>query len=372
MTCSRRHCLSSLATMGMLGTALGPIKSAWSQDDVSLDNLYVRDRLDEACDLAVSFLLKAQRPEGSISDRGHAIALTSLAIMALASVGVEPGEPGERGRAMRAALDFVLQDGNQMESGYYGDRDGSRMYGHGIITLMLTEMLGMGATEEQNRLIHERLEAALRLLLSSQSVSKPSKFQGGWRYAPGSTDSDLSVTIWQLMALRSAKNDGMKVPAEAIESSLGYLRESFTGRRFDDGTKAGTVSEGGFSYTPGQSRPTFAMTAAGLLAMQVCGQYEAPEVAAAADWLLAHRPKSKERYLYYGLYYYAQGMHQYGGKHAEESNRIVSSVLLPTQRRDGSWLAPGPEERNVGFVYSTSLAILSLSVRFHYLPIYQR
>ncbi|MEL7338073.1 MAG: hypothetical protein AAFN70_17905, partial [Planctomycetota bacterium] len=67
-----------------------------------------------------------------------------------------------------------------------------------------------------------------------------------------------------------------------------------------------------------------------------------------------------------------QGMHQVGGQYAKESAKIVADMLLPRQRRDGSWLAPGGEERNVGMVYSTSLAILSLSVRYHYLPIYQR
>ena len=241
------------------------------------------------------------------------------------------------------------------------------MYGHGIVTFMLTEMLGMGATPEQNEMIHDRLEQAIRLILSSQAVRKERKLEGGWRYSPDSRDSDLSVSIWQLMALRSAKNDGMNVPSESIDQALQYLRNSYTGRQ-----SGATVGEGGFSYTPGQSRPSFTMTAAGLLAMQVCGQYEAPEVVAAADWLFSHRPKSNERYLFYGLYYYAQGMHQVGGKYAEESERVVSTLLLPRQRTDGSWMSPGGEERNVGLVYSTSLALLSLSVRYHYLPIYQR
>ncbi|MEM6472157.1 MAG: hypothetical protein AAF802_21525 [Planctomycetota bacterium] len=366
---NRRCCIRRAAATG-LGAISGITtlqRMCGAQEEVSLDTLYVRDRLDEACDRAAEFLLRNQRSKGSITDLGHELALTSLAIMALAAIGIEPADPGRRGRAMRMALDFVLKENNQEKAGYYGSRDGSRMYGHGIVTLMLTEMMGMGATEEQNILIHERLESAIRLILSSQAVRKSRQFQGGWRYSPGSTDSDLSVSIWQLMALRSAKNDGMKVPIEAIESSLSYLRGSFTGRRKDDG-----VSPGGFSYTPGQARPTFAMTGAGLLAMQVCGKYEANEVAAAADWLLAHPPKVNERYLFYGLYYYAQGMYQFGGKHAEESRKIVSSILLPNQRGDGSWMAPNGEERNVGLVYSTSLAILSLSVRFHYLPIYQR
>ncbi|WP_182866989.1 prenyltransferase/squalene oxidase repeat-containing protein [Stieleria mannarensis] len=338
-----------------------------AQEPPSIDNLYIDDELDQACDRAIDFLLRNQRSTGAITDRGHELALTSLAIMALAAIGTEPAEPTRRGRAMRAALDFVLGPHHQNEAGYFGAHDGSRMYGHGIVTLMLTEMLGMGATAQQNEIIHDRLELALRLILSSQAVRKERKLEGGWRYSPQSRDSDLSVSIWQLMALRSAKNDGMNVPSESIEQALQYLRNSFTGRRTASG-----VGEGGFSYTPGQTRPSFTMTAAGLLAMQVCGQYDAPEVAAAADWLLSHEPKSNERYLFYGLYYYAQGMHQVGGKHADRSSRVVSTLLLPRQRRDGSWMSPGGEERNVGLVYSTSLALLSLSVRYHYLPIYQR
>ena len=39
------------------------------------------------------------------------------------------------------------------------------------------------------------------------------------------------------------------------------------------------------------------------------------------------------------------------------------------QRSDGSWAGNGQEHDPV---YSTSLAILALSVRYHYLPIYQR
>jgi hypothetical protein len=338
-----------------------------AQEPISIDNLYVDDRLDRACDQAIEFLLRNQRASGAITDRGHELALTGLAIMALAALGVEPAEPTRRGRAMAAALEFVLDPRYQNDAGYFGSHDGSRMYGHGIVTLMLTEMLGMGATETQNERIHQALEGAVRLILSSQAVRKQRALQGGWRYAPGSADSDLSVTIWQLMALRSAKNDGLEVPGEAIEEALGYLRNSFTGRR----TPAG-VGEGGFSYTPNQSRPSFTMTAAGLLAMQVCGQYDAPEVRAAADWLLQHEPRPSERYLFYGLYYYAQGMHQVGGEHAQRSSQVVSEMLLPRQRNDGSWMAPGGEERNVGLVYTTSLAVLSLSVRYHYLPIYQR
>ena len=42
------------------------------------------------------------------------------------------------------------------------------MYGHGIITLMLTEMLGMSPDQEQDGQIHERCQKAIDLILSSQ------------------------------------------------------------------------------------------------------------------------------------------------------------------------------------------------------------
>ena len=87
---------------------------------------------------------------------------------------------------------------------------------------------------------------------------------------------------------------------------------------------------------------------------------------------LQHPPKLHERFFYYGVYYYAQGMHQVGGKFAEKADRLVPEMLLEAQRSDGAWLARGGEERNYGAVYATALAVLSLSVRYHYLPIYQR
>jgi hypothetical protein len=114
------------------------------------------------------------------------------------------------------------------------------------------------------------------------------------------------------------------------------------------------------------------MTSAGLLAMQVCGQYESPLVLGASDWLLDHPPQWSDRFILYGLYYFAQGMHQRGGTHAQRAAKIVSELLLSKQKANGAWESSGGEEQNAGSVYSTSMAVLSLSVKYHYLPIYQR
>jgi hypothetical protein len=328
------------------------------------------DAVDDTVRRALDYLISKQRADGAIVEHQNETTMTALAIMALASAGTTTSEQSPRGEALRRALAFVLAPDRQDKDGYYGNRDGSRMYGHGIIALMLTEMLGMGADEEQDRLIHDRCQRAINLILSAQRQSKRVQDRGGWRYTPNSNDSDLSVSVWQLMALRSAKNDGLDVPAEAIEQAVEYLKRSYTARLDSRGQPIGGPA--GFSYIPDQNNPTYTMTAAGLLAMQVCGEYESPLVAGAADWLLAHPPQWNERFFFYGTYYYAQGMYQRGGEHAAAADRMVRQLLIDRQQPDGSWNAPSGEEGGAGKIYSTSLAVLSLSVKYHYLPIYQR
>lgn len=331
---------------------------------------FQKDEVDQAVDKAIAFLISKQRPDGAITDRSYDNTMTSLSIMALGAVGHLAGDPTPEGEAAEKALKYVLAEGRQDDQGYYGKSDGSRMYGHGITTLMLTEMLGMGVDEEQDGLIHERCQKAIDLILRAQKNSRHN-YQGGWRYTPTSNDADLSVSIWQLMALRSAKNDGLKVPSSAIEEALNYLKRSFTARL--DRVGQPDQDAAGFSYTPGQRHATFTMTAAGLLAMQVCGQYDSPLVKGAADWLMQHPPRPRgERFFFYGTYYYAQGMYQRGDKYAEDAGNRVKDLLLKTQRGDGSWQAEGGDEKRLGNVYSTAMAVLSLSVKYHFLPIYQK
>jgi hypothetical protein len=166
------------------------------------------------------------------------------------------------------------------------------------------------------------------------------------------------------MALRAAKNAGFDVPKPAIDDAVGYIR-----RCYDPGEPKQNRL-GGFGY---QSRGReLSTTAEGLLALQVCGQYQIPEVLSASDRLLKEGLRQGERWFFYLGYYYAQGMYQRGGQHATEARRVVAEALLPLQARDGSWEGMGGEERQGGKIYATALAILSLAVKNHFLPIYQR
>ncbi len=332
------------------------------------ENPFKPDEVDQAIDSGIQFLLSKQKENGAIYDRSNPTAITALAVMSLAAVGHLPIHPNETGKAMSQALDFLLLEQNQNEIGYFGKR-GGRMYGHGIVTLTLAEMLGMGIDEEVDSAIREKCQLAINLILRSQKVPKnQSQQQGGWRYSPDSRDADLSVSIWQLMALRSAKNSGLEVPTKAITNAIEYLKRSYKSKIDQEGNPINKVS--GFAYQPG-GHPEYTTTAAGLLAMQVCGEYESPFVLGAADWLLENEPKTNRKFFFYGTYYYAQAMYQRGDEHADKARKLVEEILLPMQKDNGAWQGGGSES-GAGEIYSTSMAMLALAVKYHYLPIYQR
>jgi len=324
-------------------------------------------QVDQSTKRAIEYILSQQQKNGSIVDNNkHHTTMSSLAIMAMLAVGHNPADQTKEGQAMRKALEFVLYRDRQDDKGYFGIKDGSRMYGHGIITLMLAETLGMGIDDNQDRTIRQRLENAVQLILRAQAVKKDNKHKGGWRYNPNSTDSDLSVVSWQLIALRAANGAGLEIPKEAIDKAVDYVKRCY---RKDSKDK----SKGFFCYQPGDGNMRFGSAAGGFLSLQICGQYDAPEVIGAADYFLEYNiPTLQDKeHFYYGMYYYSQGMFQRGGKYADRAREVVREVLLKRQTNDGSWKL-GARDGEGGRVYVTSLALLSMSIHYHYLPIYQK
>lgn len=328
--------------------------------------LAVDDNIDKATQKGVSYLISKQDKRGAIREKDHEeIAMTALSALAIAAIGHQPTDPTPEGKALASALQFILSPERQDKDGYFGNKDHSRMYGHGITTLLLAEMLGMGTDTAMDTQLRNSCQRAVDLILRAQKIPKQNGMEGGWRYTPQASDSDLSVTVWQTMALRAAKNAGLNVDKDAITSAVGYIKRSFKNPR--DKNPNTPV---GFGYEL-KSSPVWSTAAEGLLALQVCGEYEAPEVVATADWLLKTPPKGQSAWFFYGTYYYAQGMHQRGGMYSDEAASRVNEVLLPLQEEDGSWKSTGGSESNLR-IYRTAMAILSLSVKYHYLPIYQR
>ena len=349
------------------------------------------EQVNQSLDRSVAYLISRQHESGCLADERdrykgkreewerhvrerkyqpprHSTALTSMAILSLAALGHQPADPTDEGRAMARAIDYIVDGDVVDDRGYFGAKDHSRMYGHGISSLMLAEMMGMGRDEEQDRKIRKRCQVAIDIILSGQQTQKRSPDHvGGWRYQPDANDSDLSVTVWQLMALRAAKNGGMKVPSTAIDKAIKYIQICYRSERNEDGTPK--QAKAGFCYQLGRG-PEFAATSAGVLALQVCGAYDYPEVEGACEYLLTvEKPSEHKTWFYYGLYYYAQGLAQRGGEQADIARSVTEQLLVKLQRDDGSYQGRGQEDSKI---YTTSMAILSLSVQHHFLPIYQR
>jgi len=315
--------------------------------------------VDAAVARGVSFLMKSQRPNGGwLIDQyqGETTSAAALAMMACLAAGHVPGD-APFDATLQRGLQYILD--HQRPDGLLVDHHGhGPLYCHGISTLFLAEVVAMthGSQAAECR---RALERAVALILDAQAVEKSSRHAGGWRYLARSNDSDLSVSAWQLLALRAAKNAGCDIPADAIDRAVEYVKQC-------------SPSNGrGFAYQPGQAASS-SMTAAGITALQVCGMRDEPLAKTGVDFLQQRLPKSTEPYYLYGMYYTAVAMHHHGGEAWEQTQPTVFRELLRRQQADGGWPAGNAAEAPLGRVYSTSLALLALTVEYGYLPIYQR
>ncbi len=312
--------------------------------------------VDAAIVKALKFLAKQQRPDGGWeADSGNeSTAITSLAVMAFLAAGHVPSE-GPYGQIIDRGIGFVLH--HQNANGMIVNKKGhGLMYDHGISTLMLAEVAGM-TNGNQSEPVRKALEKAVRLILQAQMVPKTRRDEGGWRYQPAGKDSDLSVTAWQLLALRAAKDIGCDVPVQNIDLAVGYVKKCSTGQ--------------GFGYQPGNGS-TVNMTASGVLALQVCDHHNDDLVISGMEYLQRQPLQHGETWFFYGAYYNAISVYKYGGADWDRTKSHLFEELLPIQEASGSWRARNQNEETQGPVYATSLGVLALSVEYGYLPIYQR
>lgn len=314
--------------------------------------------VDASITRSLEYLAQAQLPSGSwrLDGYGEDTSGTSLAVMAFLAAGHIPNE-GPYGLHITRGIRWVCshQEANGM---LVHRRSHGPMYSHGISTLMLAEAVGM-VSEEDSALVRRALERGILLIIQAQAVKKDIRHAGGWRYQVDSRDSDLSVTGWQVLSLRAAKDAGCDVPAECIDAAVAYVKRcSVRGNR-------------GFGYEPGHGQ-TPVLTGTGITCLEVCGDHEAAETVGGADWLLNNPLRYDANYFYYGAYYTGVGMAKLGGQYAERTRTQLRELLLAAQQPDGSWMPKHGSEHGAGKVYATSLAILALTVEYHYLPIYQR
>jgi hypothetical protein len=323
---------------------------------------------DKAINEGLAYLAREQHADGSFGTVFHKgnVAITSLAALAFMSGGHQPGR-GKYGKNVSRALDFMLKQEVRMpQGGYLYNREGIHnglhgpMYGHGFATLFLGEVYGMAHKKELRDKLKTTLRNAVQLIVKTQNQ------EGGWRYRPDSRDADISVTICQIMALRSARNGGIAVPKSTVDRCIKYVKDC----RNDDG---------GFRYTMQQLQPSgFARSAAGVVALYSAGVYKGPEIEKGLEYLMKFKPgavnqwnnqgfREMQMHYFYGHYYAVQAMWTAGGKYWKEWYPAIRDELLTTRRpQEGVW------DDRICPHYGTAMASIILQIPNNYLPILQK
>jgi hypothetical protein len=259
-----------------------------------------------------------------------------------------PGR-GQYGDNVQKCLNFVLA--SCQESGLISsDQSHGPMYGHGFATLFLGEVFGMTGDEQ----VKEKLQRAVRLIEQTQNR------EGGWRYQPVPFDADISVTICQVMGLRSARDAGIKVEKATIDNAVKYVL-------------ACRNPDGGFSYMArqgGGGGSGFARSAAGVSALYYAGKFEGDELTSGLNYLKQFTPgkgmaADTEGHYFYGHYYAVQAMFLAGGDYWATWYPAIRDQLCARQNsQTGAWSGDFSED------YATSMALIILQMPNRYLPVY--
>ena len=275
---------------------------------------------------------------------------------------------------------YVPQDAVSNQSAHY--------YSHGIATIALCEAYGMTRDEK----LRSAAQRALDFIVAGQHPTL-----GGWRYS-FQTDTDTSVTGWQVMALKSGELAGLQVPGATFSKVSGWLNAA----------KAPPTAPGEYVYSPyakdgvdpksGRKidrwhlrNPTNTMTAAGLLMRLYLGwSRDHAELRAGADYLAKNLPVTNTRAATpeqqrkhggrsprdtYYWYYATQVMYHMRGNYWKAWYDRLYPILIDDQIKEGSmagsWNPAGDAwGEQGGRIYVTTLNLLSLEVYYRHLPIH--
>src|SRR5262245_52039940 len=355
-----------------LGAACGFAAAALARagdDDKTPDGSAAKDMItaeaQRVIDRGLASLANSQRAGGDWGDRQYTgnVAVTSLGALAFMAGGHQCGR-GPYGKHVERAIEYVLSKESRQPGsppGFLFNPSSTQfgaMYSHGFGALLLGEAYGMLPDKAQQKRVRETLERAVKLIIDTQNDA------GGWRYEPKKSAADVSVTICQIMALRSARNAGLSVPKETVDRCVQYVRKC-------------QHEDGGFAYMPGQGRSEFPRSAAGVCALYSAGIYEGDDIRKGLDFLMKFKPGRNQfvrnagldMHYFYGQYYAAQVMWTAGGDYWKEWFPAIREELIARARNRTDGSIPDP---TVCTDYGTAMACIILQIPNNYLPIMQK
>ena len=296
--------------------------------------------------------------------------------LAFLSAGHMPGI-GEHGEACERALSYVVK--NAKPSGLLNIADGRRdTYNHGLATFVLGQAYGMTSDAR----VGKALDRALKLIARMQGPV------GGWGYEAKPQDGDLSLSVMQAKALRSAVDSGFEIPPSVIEKAIVNVRGHYTPQGGNPNRPEAELRKipGQFTYSKGGGSPTVAMAAAGVVCLQEFGQYDDWRIAKSMERVTTDIAKIKPAKAHngqmpfdaYTLNYVGQSLYQVGGPGWKQHYPALRDALVGSQvidpknpANDGKWAAGNHVSGKPGDLYGTAVAVFVLSIPNRYLPILQ-
>ncbi|MGO9600896.1 MAG: hypothetical protein ACLP7Q_23185 [Isosphaeraceae bacterium] len=281
-------------------------------------------------------------------------ALTGLALLTYLGAGYTH-QDGKFATTVSKGLEFLLSQ-QKADGDLRGQSRAVGMYCHAMATLALCEAYALSLEER----LREPAERAVAFLIRGRARDGQA-----WRYLPGATVGDTSILGWVVMALKSAREVGLRIPdlPQLDNGTLQWLDRVATG------------SEKGLARYQPWEPVTPTMTAEAWVCRQFLGA-GGPGAASteAADYLLQH-PSDKGDSNYYYWYYGTLAMYQHGGQPWTRWNGRIRDRIVSLQRNSGhptgSW---DPDDSIYGArggrIYCTALAALSLEVYYRYLRLY--
>lgn len=287
-------------------------------------------------------------------------ALTGLATLAFLSAGHTP-RIGKYKNTVKNAIDWLIE--NQKPDGSWGNAAAYSGYDNSICTLVLAECVGMYPETK----IKVAAQKALDFLATYNETQKFHKVING-------KPNSISLGGWMMMAFKSAKIAGLKIPDEVFKRFKERIDEM---SEKDQSGNPGIVS---YITKGDRNASNTTMTAVGMLMYEYLGVNRA-ELQTMADIVIKELPTWGANSMNNDLYkwYYATlAMFQFGGEHWKKWNSVMSKMLVDNQRKggpldgslqdvDGSWDFEGDFwGKNLGRIYSTAMAAFCLEVYYRY------
>jgi hypothetical protein len=299
--------------------------------------------------------------------------LTGLALLAFLGEGRTWDNPAKGyGKCMEQAIRYLLNSQDEV-NGRFGPAEGNFMYNHGIATLAIAEAAGLSG----DPYLRESAQKGIDLIQRAQSPV------GGWKYKDEiSGNPDTSVTSWQVQALLTAKEIGLKVNPQVLSNSLDFFRKV-------------TESNGQVRYDL-QDRAAFSPSGVALMMRRWLGEPDSGTLRVLTRKTLEGLPRSEKSWgkgwkenakdpdgekrartfdpyaWYFGTYgVFFQGGEDWKLWHSGSGTGSTADVkigllpaLLDLQEQDGGWYANDKWSVKAGDVYSTALCILALQAYY--------